>query len=192
MSRSKVKTLLYRVRQGLKRILEKERIYAMNRESLSNAVGLIDDDILDEYDKRQIEREHAVKYQTRWKRWAATAACAAILLSAATGIAWAASGEFRGVLAEFLHLDDGQTHAVGVSATDGGIQITVVSTHSNEDVSVILLSIEKTNGESFSYSWNPGDTSFSDAGKELAWTGSVLTRCSEDRKTLFLLYHRPV
>ncbi len=157
----------------------------MNSESLSHAIGLIDDDILDEYDQRHIGREKTVRYKNRWKRRAAVAACAVFLVSAAAGIAWAASEQFRSVLADFLHLDVEQTHAVGVSDADEGIQITVVSTHSNEDVSVILLSFEKINGESFSYSWNPGDTTFSAAGKELAWTGSVLTRCSEDRKTLF-------
>ncbi|KUO73381.1 MAG: hypothetical protein APF77_13750 [Clostridia bacterium BRH_c25] len=123
-------------------------------------------------------------------RWSILAACFTLIFALSL-TAYAASSNFRELLAEVLHLDVEDTHYIGLSDSDNGVTLNIVSSHICKDTAVVLLTFEKDNGKAFGNGMNPNIILCDKKGNnifESSIAGGIYTKLSEDSKTLFCYY----
>lgn len=160
----------------------------MKNERLLDIIGMVDDELI----HRANEESTAVKSFNKNKRsrWSILAVCL-ILIFAVSLTAYAASSNFRELLAEVLHLDIEDTHYIGLSDSDSGVTMNIVSSHICNDTAVVLLTFEKDNGQAFGNGMNPNIILCDKKGNnifESGISGGVYAELSEDKKTLFCYY----
>jgi hypothetical protein len=160
----------------------------MKNERLLNIIGMVDDELI----HRAGEESIAVKTLLKNKslRRSIFAACIALFFVASV-TTYAASSSFRELLAEVLHLNVEDTHYIGLSDSDNGITMKVISSHIANNTAVILLTFEKENGQAFGNGMNPNIILYDKKGNNIfksGTAGGIYTELSEDSKTLFCYY----
>ncbi|HYE84099.1 MAG TPA: hypothetical protein VEG39_18300 [Clostridia bacterium] len=160
----------------------------MKNESPPDIIGMLDDKLIHRVNEESMAVKASHKKKSSRKRiFAAFFA----LLFAVSLITYAVSLSFRGLLAEVLHLDIENTHYIGLSDSDNGITLKVVSSHTGKKTAVVLLTFEKENGQAFGNGMNPNIILCDEKGKNIfgsGMTGGIYTELSEDSKTLFCYY----
>ncbi|RCX09355.1 hypothetical protein DFR58_13631 [Anaerobacterium chartisolvens] len=126
----------------------------------------------------------------KWIICSILAACLTLIFAAGL-TTYSASSDFRGLLAKVLHLDVEDTHYIGLSDSDNGVVLTVVSSHVCKGTAVVLLTFEKDDGQPFGNGMNPSINLYDKKGDKVfksGMSGGIYTELSEDRKTLFCYY----
>lgn len=85
---SRVKSALFQTRKALRVFLEGGGYHSMKAERLFRAIGLVDDDLVEE------AAQIPARKRPIWRRYGAMAACLAVLCG--TGFAWLVTGGFHG------------------------------------------------------------------------------------------------
>lgn len=160
----------------------------MKNERLLDIIGMADDELINRANKDSV----SVKtfHRSKWSIWSILAACLSLIF-AATLTVYATSSDFRGLLAEVLHLDVEDTRYIGLSDSKNGVTLNVVSSHVCKNTAVVLLTFEKDNGQSFGNGMNPNITLCDKEGKNIfksGMAGGIYTMLSDDCKTLFCYY----
>ncbi|MCX8132219.1 MAG: hypothetical protein N3I35_19260 [Clostridia bacterium] len=160
----------------------------MKNERLLDIIGMVDDKLISRADEDNVGIKSHHKY--KWSKWTVLAASLTLIFVASL-TAFAASSEFRALLAEVLHLNREDTHYIGLSDSDNGVTMRVVSSHVCNNTAVVLFTFKKDNGKAFGNGINPSINLCDKKGKNIfdsGMAGGIYTELSEDHKTLLCFY----